>query len=141
MILSRNALSRYPFCCIINWNWNFAVNLVTPIFPPKTVKLKNKNQTIVSNTKFYHPANFELKRIKTANVIINWNLNFAVNLVTPFSRRNLLKPKNKNHTIVLNTKFYYPANFELKRMKTSNVIPRVSFQAFCWPGVNGFLSD
>ena len=63
--------------------------------------------------------------------IVNLNFKFAVNLATPFSRQNQLKSKNKNHTIVWNTKFYHPANFELKRIKTANVIPRVPFQAFC----------
>ena len=57
-----------------------------------------------------------------------------VNLVTPFiSRQKPLKSKNKNHTTFLNTKFYHPANFELKQIKTANVIPRVPFQAFAGP--------
>ena len=66
---------------------------------------------------------------------INWNLTFSVNLVTSFSRQKPLKLKNKNHTIVWNTKFYHPANIELKRSKTAKVLPRVPLQAFFWPGV------
>jgi len=52
---------------------------------------------------------------------ISSNFNFAVNLVTPFSRQKTLKSKNKKHRIFLNTKpFYHPAKFELKRIKNAN---------------------
>ena len=34
------------------------------IFPPKTVGIEKQKHTIVWNTKFYHPGNIELKRIK-----------------------------------------------------------------------------
>ena len=39
------------------------------IFPPKPLKSKNKKHAIFWNTKFYHPAKFELKRIKNAKVV------------------------------------------------------------------------
>ena len=40
------------------------------IFPPKeTLKSKNKKHRIFWNTTFYHPAKFELKRIKHAKII------------------------------------------------------------------------
>ena len=68
-------------------------------------------------------------------ILLYSNFNFAVNLVTPFSRQKPLKSKNKNHMIVSNIKFYHTANFELKRIKTATVIPRVPFHAFRWPGV------
>ena len=42
------------------------------IFPPKSVKIEKQKNAIVWNTKFYHPANFELKRIKTAKVVLKW---------------------------------------------------------------------
>ena len=37
-------------------------------YPAKTQNKKTKKHMIVWNTKFYHPANCELKRIKTAKV-------------------------------------------------------------------------
>ena len=42
-----------------------------PHFPPKTVKIEKQKQkhTIVWNTKFYNPAKFELKQIKTVKVV------------------------------------------------------------------------
>ena len=61
----------------------------------------------------------------------SWNLTFGVTLVTSFSRQNPLKLKNKNHTIISNTKFNHSANFELKRIKTAEVILIVPFQAYC----------
>ena len=57
--------------------------------------------------------------------------NLRVNLVTSFSRQKPFKLKNKNHTVVSNTKIYHSTNFELKWKKTANVTPRVPFQAFC----------
>ena len=44
------------------------------IFPPKTVNIEKRIHTIVWNTKFYHPGNIELKRIKTAKVVPKWSL-------------------------------------------------------------------
>ena len=61
---------------IISWNFNFAVNHVTSsrIFPPKAVKIEKQKKrkqkhTMVWNTKFYNPAKFELKQIKTIKVV------------------------------------------------------------------------
>ena len=68
-------------------------------------------------------------------------LKFCCQSCDPIFPPKPLKSKNKNHTIVWNTKFYNPANFELKRIKTAKVIPRVPFQAFCWPGVLGQDSE
>jgi len=42
---------------------------VTPFSRQKTLKSKNKKHRIFWNTKFYHPAKFELKRIKNAKVV------------------------------------------------------------------------
>ena len=39
------------------------------------------------------------------------------------------KDKKQKHTIVWNTKFYNPAKFELKQIKTVKVVSRVQFQA------------
>ena len=39
-------------------------------------------------------------------VAITWNLNFAVNLATSFSRQKPLKSQNKKHRIFWNTEFY-----------------------------------
>ena len=61
---------------------------------------------------------------------ITWNLNFAVNLLTSFSRQKPLKSKNKKHTIFWNTKFYHPTKFEFKRIKYENVVPAVTQQQF-----------
>ena len=60
---------------------------------------------------------------------------FCCQSCDPISRQKPLKSRNKSHTIVSNIKFYHPANFELKRIKTATVIPRVPFHAFRWPGV------
>ena len=46
-----------------------------------------------------------------------------------FPVKKPLKSKNEKHTIVPNTKFYHPVRFELKRIKTVKVIPRLQFQA------------
>ena len=43
--------------------------------------------------------------------------------------------EQKEHKIVWNIKFYHPAKFELKRIKPATVVPRVQFQAFCWPSL------
>ena len=70
---SRRALKKLFIFHIISWNFNFAVNHVTSshIFPPKAVKIERQKQkhTIVWNTKFYNPAKFELKQIKTVKVV------------------------------------------------------------------------
>ena len=53
---------------------------------------------------------------------IPWNFNFAVNLVTSFSRQKPLKSKNIKHRIFWNTEFHHPAKFELKRIKSAKVV-------------------
>ena len=40
---------------------------MTSFLRQKPLKSKNKKHTIFWNTKFYHPAKFELKRIKNAS--------------------------------------------------------------------------
>ena len=57
-------------CFAISSNFNSAVNLVAPFSRQKALKSKNKKHSIFWNTKFYHPAKFELKRIKNANLSI-----------------------------------------------------------------------
>ena len=52
---------------------------------------------------------------------VAWNLYFAVNLVTSFSRQKTLKSKNKKPRIFWTTKFYHPAKFELKRRKIRKI--------------------
>ena len=51
----------------ISWNFNFAVNLVTSLSCQKKVKIEKQK---LWNTKFYHPAKFELKRIKSVKVVL-----------------------------------------------------------------------
>ena len=50
-----------------------------------------------------------------------------------FSRQKPLKfekqKQKQKHMIVWNTKFYNPAKFELKQIKTVKVVSRVQFQA------------
>ena len=46
-----------------------------------------------------------------------------------FSRQKPLKFEKQKHMIVWNTKFYNPAKFELKQIKTVKVVSRVQFQA------------
>ena len=53
----------------MSWNFNFAVNLVTSFLHQKQLKSKNKKHRIFWNTEFYHPAKFELKRIKNAKAV------------------------------------------------------------------------
>ena len=61
---------------------------------------------------------------------ITWNLNFAVNLLTSFSRQKPLKSKYKKHRMFWHTKFYHPTKFEFKRIKYENVVPAVTQQQF-----------
>ena len=60
---------------------------------------------------------------------ISSNLNFAVNLVTSFSRQKPLKSKNKKHRIFWNTKFYHPKS-KLKQIKSTKV-KFLKVAAFC----------
>ena len=68
-------------------------------------------------------------------VAISWNFNFAVNLVTSFSRRKPLKSKNKKHRIFWNTEFHHPAKFELKRIKNAKVVTTLQLLHVSWPGL------
>ena len=69
LFLSRHVLSKLFICFAIPWNFNFAVNLVTSFSRQKPLKSKNKKHGSFWNTEFYHPAKFELKRIKNAKVV------------------------------------------------------------------------
>ena len=77
-----NLFENYLFVKPLSWNLNFSVNLVTTFSLQKPLKFKNKNHTIVSNTKFYHSANFELKRIKSysysavSGVLLAWRVSW-----------------------------------------------------------------
>ena len=59
-------------CFAISWNFNFAVNLVTSFSCQEPSKLKKKIG-FFGNIKFYHPAKFELKRIKNAKSFPGWS--------------------------------------------------------------------
>ena len=74
LFLSRHVLSKLFICFAIPWNFNFAVNLVTSFSRQKPLKSKNKKHRIFWNTEFYHPAKFELKRIKNAKVVTTLQL-------------------------------------------------------------------
>ena len=67
---------------------------------------------------------------------ISWNLYFAVNLMTSFSRQKPLKSKIQKHTIVGKTKFYYRAKSQLKRLKIEKLVWKRSLFDDSWPGVN-----
>ena len=54
---------------IISLKFKFYCQSFDVIFPPKTVEIKNKKHRIFWNTKFYHPAKFEFKRIKYEKVV------------------------------------------------------------------------
>jgi len=60
---------------------------------------------------------------------ITWNLNFAVNLLTLFSRQKPLKSENKKHRIFWNTEFYHSAKIDLKRIKNAKVVSRLQLFA------------
>ena len=72
MILLRHVLSKSLIFLGISSNVIFAVNPVTSFSRQKPLKSKNQNHTNFRNSKFYHPANFEIKRIKTHKVF--WNM-------------------------------------------------------------------
>ena len=74
LFLSRHVLSKLFICFAIPWNFNFAVNLVTSFSRQKPLKSKNKKHRIFWNTEFYHPAKFELKRIKNAKIVTTLQL-------------------------------------------------------------------
>ena len=56
LLQSVTPLVEIQFCC----------QSCDLIFPPKTVNIEKHKHAIVWNTKFYHPGNIELKRIKTS---------------------------------------------------------------------------
>ena len=60
--------------CHISWNFNCAVNLETSFSRQKTLKSKNKKHRSFWNTKFYHPAEFKLKKIKNVKVFLPRNI-------------------------------------------------------------------
>jgi len=60
--LPRHALSKLLICYAISWNLNFTVNLVMSFSHQKLLNLKDKKHTCFGNTKFCHPANFELNQ-------------------------------------------------------------------------------
>ena len=67
ILLSRALFYLFIFISFaISWNFNFAVNLVTSLSCQKKVKIEKQK---LWNTKFYHPAKFELKRIKSVKVV------------------------------------------------------------------------
>ena len=70
---------------------------------------------------------------------ISWNLYFAVNLMTSFSRQKPLKSKIQKHTIVGKTKFYYRAKSQLKPLKIEKLVWKRSLFDDSWPGVNKFF--
>ena len=55
---------------------------------------------------------------------INWMLFFAVNLTKSFSHQKPFNSKIPKHTIVGNTKFYYRAKSQLKRLKIEKLLWR-----------------
>ena len=54
-----------------------------------------------------------------------------------FLAKNRSSRKTKKHTFVWNTKIFYPANFEVERIKAAKVVPRRVFQASFAPTVYG----
>ena len=55
--------------------------------------------------------------------------------MTSFSRQKPLKSKIQKHTIVGNTKFYYHAKSQLKRLKIEKVDWKCLLLGDSWPGV------
>ena len=67
-ITSSSFKSIYLFCH--NLKFKFCCQSCDVIFPPKTIKIEQqKNIGFFWNTEFYHPAKFELKRIKNSKVV------------------------------------------------------------------------
>ena len=68
-------LTRRPpsICYAVSWNL-ILLSILWRHFPAKTVNIEKQIHTIVWNTKFCHPGNIELKRIKTAKVVPKWSL-------------------------------------------------------------------
>ena len=57
----------YLFCR--NLKFKFCCQSCDVISRQKPLKSQNKKHSIFCNTKFYHPAKFELKRIKNAKLV------------------------------------------------------------------------
>ena len=72
--LSQQVLSESCTFCAITGKRKFAFSTVASFSRQKPLKSKNKNDTIVSNKKFYHCAKFELYRIKDAKVFPSMQL-------------------------------------------------------------------
>ena len=95
------------------------------------------NQVRVSKNIFSHSSSSlsTLSKLLTCYGI-SWNLYFAVNLMTSFlARHKPLKSKIQKHTIVGNTKFYYLAKSQLKRLKIEKVDWKCLLFDDSWPGV------
>ena len=102
---------------IASWNVLMFLKIVTKWREIQKSKLNNSPTDWVFEKKFSHL--FLSRHVLSKLFIcfaIPWNFNFAVNLVTSFSRQKPLKSKNKKHRIFWNTEFYHPAKFELKRI-------------------------
>ena len=99
-ILSRRAFLKLFICFTVSWNFNFAVNLVTSFSHQKTLKSKNKKHRIVWNTKFYHPAKFELKRIK----ILCKSSSYLAIFCVPYAHHVLLRWKRREERGAIRTK-------------------------------------
>ena len=54
-----------------------------------------------------------------------------------FSPKTVQVEKQKKHPFVWNTKIFYPANFEVERIKAAKVVPRRVFQPSFAPTVYG----
>ena len=110
LFLSRHVLSKLFICFAIPRNFNFAVNLVTSFSRQKPLKSKNKKHRIFWNTEFYHPAKFELKRIKNAKVVTTLQL-FAC-VLAQREHRSLNTGHNAGHKRK-STNLCYQAVFRL----------------------------
>ena len=65
----QNCLFLLPYLEIL-----ILLSICDVIFPPKTVKIEKQKHRIFWNTEFYHPAKFELKRIKNAKAVTTLQL-------------------------------------------------------------------
>ena len=108
---------------IASWNVLMFLKIVTKWREIQKSKLNNSPTDWVFEKIFSHL--FLSRHVLSKLFIcfaIPWNFNFAVNLVTSFSRQKPLKSKNIKHRIFWNTEFHHPAKFELKRIKSAKVV-------------------
>ena len=108
---------------IASWNVLMFLKIVTKWREIQKSKLNNSPTDWVFEIFFSHL--FLSRHVLSKLFIcfaIPWNFNFAVNLVTSFSRQKPLKSKNIKHRIFWNTEFHHPAKFELKRIKSAKVV-------------------